>query len=310
MNSSTVFKVIESADPHPARARRILSAHPEVRALLGRNRWTALVALALMVGLVAAAFATTIAPWWVGGLLLVPGALASHALYVVTHECAHNLVFRTRTSNRALAIVVNLVLVAPFAISYLAHHLAHHKDNGRYVADPDLPSAWEARWVARRTSAKLIWLLFNPVFQALRTSRVQVPVSRGWLVLNVVTVLAANVAIWIAIGPVALAYLATSFWLANTAPPLAARYVQEHFAVAPPQETYSYYGPLNAWALNVGYHNEHHDFPFVAWNRLAELRVIADDEYGALVSHDSWWGLWRRFVFDPQLGLLDRVERV
>ena len=41
-----------------------------------------------------------------------------------------------------------------------------------------------------------------------------------------------------------------------------ARWVQEHFTLDPEQETFDYYGPLNVGSrLNIGYHNEHHDFP-------------------------------------------------
>ena len=50
--------------------------------------------------------------------------------------------------------------------------------------------------------------------------------------------------------------------------PLGARWIQEHYLVHGEQETTSYYGILNVPALNVGYHNEHHDFPSVPWNRL------------------------------------------
>ena len=54
------------------------------------------------------------------------------------------------------------------------------------------------------------------------------------------------------------------------------------------QETSSYYGPLNVVALNVGHHNEHHDFPSVPWNRLPAIRRAVPEVYDALSSHRSW----------------------
>ena len=49
--------------------------------------------------------------------------------------------------------------------------------------------------------------------------------------------------------------------------------MQEHFALAPDQETYSYYGPLNKVSFNVGYHNEHHNLVTVPWSRLPLIRA-------------------------------------
>ncbi|KOB64204.1 putative dihydroceramide desaturase [Operophtera brumata] len=60
-------------------------------------------------------------------------------------------------------------------------------------------------------------------------------------------------------------------------------------------ETYSYYGPLNWITFNVGYHNEHHDFPAVPGSRLPE--------------HDSWSGVLYDFVTDPDIGPYARIKR-
>ena len=49
--------------------------------------------------------------------------------------------------------------------------------------------------------------------------------------------------------------------------PMGARWVAEHYAVHPEQETYSYYGIANQMAFNIGYHNEHHDLPKIAWSK-------------------------------------------
>jgi Fatty acid desaturase len=75
------------------------------------------------------------------------------------------------------------------------------------------------------------------------------------------------------------------------------------------QETFSYYGRLNLLAFNVGYHNEHHDFPSVAWNKLPRIRAIAPEFYDTLSSHTSWSRLLIRFLFDRELSLFSRMVR-
>jgi len=92
------FTYLDGHPVHRQRAREILAQHPEVRKLMGPNPASAL----WVVGLVAVqwlvAFLVTDLSWW--WLLLVAylfGAFVNHALYVLIHECTHNLVFRNKS---------------------------------------------------------------------------------------------------------------------------------------------------------------------------------------------------------------------
>ncbi|KAI0747066.1 dihydroceramide delta(4)-desaturase [Daedaleopsis nitida] len=59
----------------------------------------------------------------------------------------------------------------------------------------------------------------------------------------------------------------------------------------------------------VGYHNEHHDFPSVPWTRLPALRALAPEFYDTIPSHPSWPMVLVNFIRDPEVGIFARVKR-
>jgi sphingolipid 4-desaturase/C4-monooxygenase len=299
-------------EPHRARSLQILRTHPEVRALFGRNALTTVVCVGVVVLQVAIAWQLRDAPWW----LLVPvawgvGAFLSHATFCLYHECAHQLVLRRFTANQLLGIFTNLPTLLPSYASFRTYHLKHHQYQGDYDMDPDLADRWEARLIGNSVLGKACWLALFPIFQCYRTVRFRhrIPILNRWVVLNWAAQMAFNVAVFVFLGPGAFVYLLLSFFFSVGLHPLGARWIQEHFVIDGAQETYSYYGPVNRVAVNIGYHNEHHDFPFIPWNRLPRLTALAPEVYDALQSHRSWGRLWLRFLIDPRISLWSRVAR-
>ena len=157
---------------------------------------------------------------------------------------------------------------------------------------------------------KAIWLILFPIVQSVRPTRLrEIKPIDGWVVTNFVAQAAFDVAVWFLLGPKALVYLLASLFFGVGFHPLGARWIQEHYLVFPGQETNSYYGMLNRLALNVGYHNEHHDFPSVPWDRLPRIRAAAPEAYETLQSHPSWAGLMWRFLTDRRISLFSRQIR-
>jgi sphingolipid delta-4 desaturase len=301
-------------DTHSARAKAILKAHPEIRQLIGRNPWTAAITAAYVGTQLILAIGFGLAGlqyWWLALIVAYGfGAFLNHALYVVIHDATHNLIFKSRFANRVVLLAADLPQVLPGGMGFRACHLAHHSHLGEMDGDTDIPHEWEARLVGHSTWRKALWFLFFPVFQALRVTRVQgVATADRWVVANyVVNFGTAGLLAWL-VGWNAVVYLFASFWFAISLHPLGARWVQEHFTGDEQHDTANYYGPLNGIALNIGYHNEHHDFPSIPWNRLPEVTRIAPEFYLSLPSHNSWTKLLVEFITNPKHSLWTRTVR-
>jgi len=306
------FTRVTGREPHFERTRRLLASHPEARELVGNAPITALAVFGVVGAQLVVAWLLRDSPWW--GILLgayLVGAFADHALWTLIHECTHNLVFEKSAENSWLQIMANLPIVIPGAIAFRRYHILHHNHQGDVELDADLPSALEARLVGNNTGRKAIWLAFYFLAQMMR-----VPVLRrikfldGWYVVNVVVQVALIGAVVYGWGWSAMTYLLLSSIFAIGLHPVGARWIQEHYLTVPGgQETFSYYGPLNVLAFNVGYHNEHHDLMRVPWMRLPSIRRMAPELYDPLHYHTSWTRLLFQFLFDPTLGLHSRVVR-
>lgn len=311
MARRTDFVHSTKQEPHRLRTRQILRQHPDVRKLIGKNAYTILAILGLVGLQVLVAWLVRDSSWWIIiGIAYFLGAFADHSLFVMIHECAHHLLFKSRSANRLAGILANLPQIFPSSVSFERYHIKHHSFQGIHELDADLPNRWEARLINNYFIGKVIWLLFYPLFQVFRISRLrEIKPFDKWVALNFFLEALFIAAICIFFGGKAFSYLLLSFFFSVGLHPLGARWVQEHYLTHGEQETYSYYGVLNTVSFNVGYHNEHHDFPSIPWNKLPQIKKMAPDYYDTLASHRSWTKLFFRFLFDREISLFSRVIR-
>ncbi len=305
------FIYSNTSEPHRIRTKQILKQHPDVRKLIGKNPNTFFFILFLVGFQVTGAWFFSDKPWWIiFAVAYFVGAFADHALFVMIHECAHRLLFKSQAANRLAGIFANMPQVFPSSVSFERYHIKHHSFQGVHELDADLPNRWEARLIDNYFVGKAIWFLFYPFFQAFRVARLkEIKPFDGWIALNWGVQILFVATVWYFLGVKAVVFLTASFFFSVGLHPLGGRWIQEHYLTHGEQETYSYYGPLNAVAFNVGYHNEHHDFPSVPWNKLPQIKNTASVFYDSLASHRSWTKLWLRFLFDREISLWSRVVR-
>lgn len=314
-------------EPHRSRRKEIIKAHPHVTKLCGPEPLTKYVVSGVVILQFTLAYLLRNEPflsWKFWLCAYVIGATSSHNVFLAIHEMSHNLAFKKKIHNQLFAIVANLPIGIPYSAGFGPYHLLHHKYLGDNDFDTDLPTSLEAI-VLSNVAGKAFFATFQIFFYALRPMFVmQLPFSNIHF-LNILVQVVVDVILVKYVGWRALQYFLLSAFLAGSWHPIAGHFIAEHYVletkqqdipehlsgvskVAPP-ETFSYYGPLNIFVYNAGYHNEHHDFPYIPWTRLPELNKIAKEFYDPLPSHTSWFMVIFDFVLDSRVSLWNRVKR-
>ncbi|OBZ78399.1 Dihydroceramide delta(4)-desaturase [Grifola frondosa] len=308
-----------------------MKAHPEVTKLMGYEPLTKYVVFGVVSIqlLVACLLRNTrpLSPLFVFCAYAIGGTL-NHNLFLAIHEITHNLAFKGIWANKALAVFANLPIGIPYSAAFKVfvystldldmpelytmgqkYHIEHHKFLGEDGIDTDLPTQLELICL-NNVLGKVFFATFQIFFYAFRPGFVRMQALTQWHITNLITQLVFDFVLIKFFGIRPFIYLLASSFFAGSLHPLSGHFIAEHYIWdGLDQETYSYYGPLNILAYNVGYHNEHHDFPAVAWTRLPALRALAPEFYDTLPSHPSWPMVIVNFIRDPEVGIFARVKR-
>jgi len=307
------FTWSETDEPHATRRKAILAKHPEIAELFVTEPLTCWLSLGIVIFQTWMAWMMREAEWYI----LLPcayiiGGTLNHSLQLAIHELSHDLCWSGKykdAANRLTAIMANLATGLPSAQTFKPYHMDHHQYQGVDGVDTDIPCAFELNWVTN-TLGKIIWILAQPLCYALRPMLIKPKPFRFWEGLNWAACMTFNAAIVYFMGARSLCYLVSGTLLGLGLHPSAGHFIAEHYELVAGIETYSYYGWANFFNFNVGYHNEHHDFPRIPWSKLPMVKKIAPEFYDTLPCYTSYiTQVFWPYITDPSLGVWCRIKR-
>ena len=294
---------------HTSRREEILKVYPDIKKLYGpewKSKWISLFLLFIPQIYISLNVKNLS---WFNYLLItyVVGATITQALFLAIHELSHNLFFKEIRYNKLYAIFLNLPIGIPFSISFRDYHLEHHKNLGIYGLDTDLPSRLE-KYLVNNSIKKTIWLSLQIVWYSLRPIYIKQYKLTMYHFLNIIIQLLFDTIIYKSYGISPIIYFLVCNLIAGGIHPCAFHFISEHFLLdyKNNQETYSYYGNLNYLTWNVGYHNEHHDFPYISWSRLPKINKKLWSFYNKLIWYDSWYSIFYKFIYNKKVSLCNR----
>ena len=308
----------DSPEPHTARRREMLKKYPHIKDLFSFNPLLAItssfwVLIQMLVAFNIHKVFIYIESPYLGWLAFVAityfvGASIAHGLFLAIHELTHHLGFKSKAANNIAAFIANIPIVLPYAMSFKYYHALHHWSQGKDGIDADIPLESEAKMFTG-IIGKFIWYVNQIFFYALRPMFVKKMNLDSWTIANMIFQFVVIGICFYSMSFYGIFFLLLSLVFAGGLHPTSGHFISEHYVFDEGQETYSYYGPLNLITYNVGYHNEHHDFPYIPGKKLPELRKMAPEYYENLKSYDSYLKVIWRFISDKNITLFSRTKR-
>lgn len=308
--------MVSANEWHSMRRRLILSKHPEVRklrplpAITYTMLMSVLVLLHLGVGVMIAVYAQADTVWfWTILLAATIGAFITFGLQQLTHEFCHIKRNRLQTAPVLLADLMVGTTGPNYTEYYFKYHMHHHANTSE-ANDPDLyyHSEWAdpPQWAARSRLTRFLWVTIFGLFTIevlylghvfSRASRPRMSIRNTGLVLTLLGKYGfMGLTFWFG-GFWCFVYfkLAAGFSLGAFGHPYSGFWLMQHAAMARNgfQPTLSYSGSRIWHWLNLGelYHIEHHDFPWVPFTKIEEVRRIAPEYYESCQVVTSVWRL-------------------
>lgn len=285
--------------------------YPEIKKLMGPEPEFKWIVSGVVLFQIVSCYVVPLLSWpWLVVLSYVLGGTINHSLTLAIHDISHNVVFGNKypLANRLFGMWANLPLGVPMSIAFKKYHVDHHIYQGTDGYDVDLPTEWEGKFF-HNTFTKIIWLFLQPAFYALRPLVVRPKPITRLEALNIVVQIVFDLLVLHFFGVKALTYLLAGSLLSLGIHPMSAHFIAEHYMYEHGYETFSYYGVWNYITFNVGYHMEHHDFPYIPGSKLPEVRRIASEFYDTLPIHESWLKVLWDFLFHADMGPYARVKR-
>jgi len=297
-------------EPHCERRKEILRAHPEVKELFRPDPLSAVFCACVVTIQLVSAYLLRDASWPV--LLFftyVVGGTANHSNVLAAHELSHDLWFKTKWKNHWFGYFANLPTGLASFSSFKRYHMEHHAQQGVHGVDADIPAPWEG-FFFRTPVRKFFWVMFQPCFYALRPLIYYPKVMHKDELVNWAVVGTFDFLVLYYWGYKSMFFFLFGTFFGLGMHPMSGHFIAEHYEFIPGQETYSYYGKWgNFFGYNVGYHNEHHDFPRIPGRLLPMLHIYAPEYYLTLPSYSSWRRVIWDFVFHQDMSCFCRVKR-